>query len=179
MNLLTKSIDNLRKDVNKSDSLLDVFATFYTPRWSGSGDGKNGNDSWLDIVVTIKTTSGQVYRGEASVLDNSPVDRGNSISPHIAIKDAYQIKYDSITEVSFVVGYIKKDYVIDLRQDFWKVRAELVLSFSNNRYLSTGYNNPVGELNFTDVRHTWEPKQNPRYRSQLNDFITINAQSKD
>lgn len=157
-------------------TLTDAWVTLYSPRWPSKG--KNENDSWLDISIKIKINDGIIYGGETQVLDHSLISPGNSISPHIVIKDSDKIETSNISEVSLSIGYIKKDYLIDLQEDKWAVRAELVLVFGNE-VLSTGYNDPVAELNFTDVRRIWEPKPNPRYFNQLFNFITISEQSKD
>ncbi len=160
--------------------MTDAWVTFYSPRHTDKG--KNENDSWLDITVTIKTSDGTVYRGETKVIDHSLIDPGQSISPHVPIKDADKIEFSDVVEVTFYVGFIKKDWLPDLRMDEFAVRSEFVMKFGDQepfQYLSTGYNDPPEVLNFTDRRHVWEPKPNPRYRAQLNEFITITEAAKD
>ena len=101
------------------------------------------------------------------------------VSRELPITGMQKVGYDDISQVSFIVEYIKPNYQIDLQEDDWKTRAELVFVFKSDRKLSTGYNEPVHELNFRKFWKKWSPKENPRMRSQLHTDVTLQGRALD
>lgn len=146
--------DTIKEDY--PNSLVEGHVTLATPSW---GDGKNGNDSFLDLGVEITTNDGQVYYGRNNVRNNSGIGPGNAIFPILTFSDLNKLNYDNISKVRLSMAYWKEDYQKDLRMDVWNVRAEVVLTFKDKSILATGYNEPATGLEFTDFYEHGQHRQ--------------------
>jgi len=133
--------------------LTQVIATVATPGW---GDGKNGNDSYVDLSVIIRTTDGAEHRTGAHLGDNTGIGQNNAIYPTFPLSSSLgnlsTIKYEDVNEVQLDVLYYKPNADITT-SDAWDVRFEVCLSFQNGSVLATGYNEPAKHLEFHNYPH--------------------------
>ncbi len=121
-----------------------------TPQW---GTGKDGDGALLHMVITVTTTDGRTLLIPAEVGNTSPIGPGHIGFIPINITNFRSISLADVNKINLTVGY-------DGDRSHWNVRAEVFLTFKDNRVLATGYTEPSTELFFARSRQTWNPFKN-------------------
>jgi hypothetical protein len=159
-NHMNDSVNSQNNSAIPIDSLLGAWVALGTPE---TGDDKNGDDSNLYIDVYVTTTDGKRYRGYAEAGNRTGIGPRHVIGLPISFKkyngnfNNSQINYQNLGSVdTFTVIYVKPNYN-EFNHDKWNARAEVVFHFKDDKYLTTGYNEPQTELTFYDLKRTWVP----------------------
>lgn len=133
-----------------------------------SGDGKNRDNSNLDLEVLIITNTNHEYLAKLGLRKNFEVERGFWVPALMNLPDHYEnITYENFQSIDPTVIYWKPDYdpgndlppkgEINKKTDKWNIRIEVVLTFDSGDVLSTDGSDPAIELNFKQEPQTVKP----------------------
>jgi hypothetical protein len=130
---------------DKDNYLISATCFFKTPR---TGDGKNGDDSYVDAFVDIECYD-KLYTAQGGFGDQTEIEtdviRGMPIG--FSAQDAKKIFYDGVKNINIVILGHKGNQDVG-RNDHWDLRWEFVMKFKKGNILVTGYNDPQIHYDF-------------------------------
>ncbi|UPZ17814.1 hypothetical protein [Flavobacterium humidisoli] len=130
---------------DKKNHLVEAICIFATP---STGDGKNGDDSFVDVIVDIQCYD-SLYSAKGSFINNTEIESNvvRDMGINFSEKDAHKIFYDGIQNIHITILGNKPNQN-DATNDKWNLRWEFYMKFKNNNILSTGGSEPQIEYNF-------------------------------
>jgi hypothetical protein len=135
--------------LDKDNYLISATCIFKTP---GYGDGKNGDDSYVDAFVDIECYD-NLYSAQGGFGDNTEIESNviREMPIGFSATDVKKIFYDGVKNINIIIlghkGNQNSDR-IPARNDKWNLRWELVMQFKKGNIISTGYSEPALEYNF-------------------------------
>ena len=131
---------------DRENYLIQAYCVFATPTYYG--DGKNGDDSYVDAIVDIGCYD-YLYNGRGVFLDNTEIE--NNVIRNMPIgfsaSDAQKIFFDGITNVTVTILGNKPNQN-ETTNDKWNLRWEFVMEFKKGQVLSSGGDDPAPEYHF-------------------------------
>ena len=130
---------------DRENYLTAAVCVFATPGW---GDGKNGDDSYVDVIVNIECYD-NLYSAKGSFRNGTEIESNVVRDMPIIFdpKDSKKIFYDGINNVNILILGSKRNKD-EATNDQWNVRWEFVLNFKKGNTLSTGGSDPAIEYHF-------------------------------
>ncbi len=135
---------------DKENYLIAATCLFGTPN---SGDGKNKNNSYIDVFVDVECYD-NIYSAHGGFGDNTEINKNEIRDMGIGFseKNSKKIFYDGVKNINITIFGHKPDQD-EIWKDEWNIRWEFMMKFKKGNILSTGYNDPSIPYKFT-VEHT-------------------------
>jgi hypothetical protein len=135
------------------NTLTRADIIFSTPEW---GDGKNMNSSIIAGTVVLTMNSGEKIVGNGELRDGTEIRPGIDWGMGLSFKNPELIEFDSIKTIGLNLTMYKPDQMPDAREDEWDFRREVLLTFKDQKIISTGYNDPPLHIKFPKFAHRGE-----------------------
>lgn len=131
---------------DKDNYLTAATCVFATP---AAGDGKNGDDSLVDVIVDVECYD-NLYTARGSFINNTEIESNvvRDMGIGFSDKDARSIFFDGVNNVGVIILGNKPNQD-DAHNDKWNVRWELFLQFKKGNILSTSGSDPQVEYHFS------------------------------
>ena len=163
---------------DKDNYLVQATCLFKTPGW---GDGKNGDDSFVDAFVDIECYD-NLYSAQGGFGNKTEIETNVIAEMPIAFSgvDAKKIFYDGVKNINILILGHKPNQDLNVN-DKWNIRWEFLMKFKKGNILATGYNDPAIEYNFkkeqTAINSPVSIPGRKKYfkRNQLLDHRTIDS----
>lgn len=133
--------------------LKSASMTYAVPAW---GDGKNDDGSYVDGIIQVYSTDGNVYTGFGHFKDGSGITKNGERDMTIQMSGGInQLQKGTITKIVFTTVFWFEGVGIG-HSDHWTFRDEAVLTFSDNSIVASGYNDPAHEADFNDDKYEFD-----------------------